>query len=247
MSDRVARRRARTRERIFTEAMRLFSERGFDSVTVAQIAEAADIGKGTFFTHFPSKRDVFRYLGEQVSQVMAEAAQHEGTTHQRLSSLLGAACAWLEDHPEPARQMARSRSLTPTLDLDSPSQQRFHRLLTQILSDGVTAGDLRPDLPVEAAAQMIKTGYYMCVLTWAATPEEGADDVPALASAAPQGLPPRAAPRRSAPPAADSAADASASVTAGASAGATAGGASGQAGLSARMEAMLDLLLRGMQ
>lgn len=239
MSDRVARRRARTRERIFTEAMRLFSERGFDSVTVAEIAEAADIGKGTFFTHFPSKRDVFRYLGEQVSQVMAEAAQHEGTTRQRLSRLLGAACAWLEDHPEPARQMARSRSFTPTLDLGSPSQQRLHRALTQILSDGVTVGDLRPDLPVEAAAQLIETGYYMCVLTWAATPEEGADGVPAIAAAAPQSRPPRAALGRTARGASDSAADATADVTA--------GGASGQAGLGVRMETMLDLLLRGMQ
>jgi len=56
MSDRVSRRRARTRERIFTEAMRLFAERGFDTVTVADITEAADIGKGTFFTPFPPHR-----------------------------------------------------------------------------------------------------------------------------------------------------------------------------------------------
>ena len=53
MSDRVSRRRAQTRERIFIEAMRLFAERGFDRVTVADITEAADVGKGTFFTHFP--------------------------------------------------------------------------------------------------------------------------------------------------------------------------------------------------
>ena len=78
MSERVARRRAQTRERIFTEAMQLFVERGFDNVTVADITEAADIGKGTFFTHFPSKRDVFRYLGEQVADAMSSDAQQAG-------------------------------------------------------------------------------------------------------------------------------------------------------------------------
>ena len=86
----MARRRARTRERIFTEAMRLFAEHGFDRVTVADITEAADVGKGTFFTHFPSKRDVFRYLGEQVSEVMAEAAREPGTAQERLHRVMRA-------------------------------------------------------------------------------------------------------------------------------------------------------------
>ncbi|WP_206610407.1 TetR/AcrR family transcriptional regulator [Actinomyces wuliandei] len=171
MSDRVVRRRARTRERIFTEAMRLFAERGFDRVTVADITEAADIGKGTFFTHFPSKRDVFRYLGEQVTEVMEAAAQESGTAQERLARLLGAATAWLEDHPEPARQMVGSRSFSASLDLASPSQQRFHQVLARILADGVAAGQLRADLPVDDAAQLVQTGYYMSVLTWAASLE----------------------------------------------------------------------------
>ena len=56
MSERVARRRAETRRRIVETAMRLFTERGYDNVTVADITDAADVAKGTFFTHFPSKR-----------------------------------------------------------------------------------------------------------------------------------------------------------------------------------------------
>ena len=171
MSDRVSRRRARTRERIFTEAMRLFAERGFDAVTVADITEAADIGKGTFFTHFPSKRDVFRYLGEQVVRVVLDADVGDGTAEERLRRMLAAAADWLEAHPEPARQMVRARSFNLSLDLGSENQKRFNAAVADILAAGRSSGELRDDVPLEAAALAVQCGYYACVMTWATHPD----------------------------------------------------------------------------
>ena len=171
MSDRVSRRRARTRERIFTEAMRLFAERGFDAVTVADITEAADIGKGTFFTHFPSKRDVFRYLGEQVVRVVLDADVGDGTAEERLRRMLAAAADWLEAHPEPARQMVKARSFNLSLDLGSENQKRFNAAVVDILAAGRSSGELRDDVPLEAAALAVQCGYYACVMTWATHPD----------------------------------------------------------------------------
>ena len=167
----MSRRRARTRERIFTEAMRLFAERGFDAVTVADITEAADIGKGTFFTHFPSKRDVFRYLGEQVVRVVLDADVGDGTAEERLRRMLDAAADWLEAHPEPARQMVKARSFNLSLDLGSENQKRFHAAVVDILTAGRSSGELRDDVPLEAAALAVQCGYYACMLMWATHPD----------------------------------------------------------------------------
>jgi AcrR family transcriptional regulator len=49
------RKKRETRKRIFSEALQLFLEKGFDAVTVEEIAERADVGKGTVFNYFPQK------------------------------------------------------------------------------------------------------------------------------------------------------------------------------------------------
>src|SRR4051812_14348186 len=53
------RKREETRRAIAEAAMRLFVERGFDEVTVAAVAEAADVSVNTVFNHFPTKEDLF--------------------------------------------------------------------------------------------------------------------------------------------------------------------------------------------
>ncbi|WP_197382266.1 TetR/AcrR family transcriptional regulator [Mycolicibacterium mengxianglii] len=48
-----------TRARISAAATQLFLERGFDSVTVAEVARAAGVSSVTVFKHFPRKEDLF--------------------------------------------------------------------------------------------------------------------------------------------------------------------------------------------
>ena len=48
-----------TRQEIADEAMRLFAARGFDHVTVAEVAAAAGISEKTVFNYFPTKEDLF--------------------------------------------------------------------------------------------------------------------------------------------------------------------------------------------
>ena len=57
--DRRTRKRLATRESISDAATRLFVEKGFDRVTVDEIAETADVGRMTVFNHFPRKEDLF--------------------------------------------------------------------------------------------------------------------------------------------------------------------------------------------
>lgn len=53
------RKKRETRQRISDVATRLFFERGFDNVTVTEVAQAADVSKMTVFNYFPRKEDLF--------------------------------------------------------------------------------------------------------------------------------------------------------------------------------------------
>ena len=57
-SDLRSRKRLATRQAISNAATLLFFERGFDNVTVDEIAAAADVGRMTVFNHFPRKEDM---------------------------------------------------------------------------------------------------------------------------------------------------------------------------------------------
>ncbi|UZJ29582.1 TetR/AcrR family transcriptional regulator [Streptomyces endophytica] len=53
------RKKRQTRQYISDVATGLFLERGFDAVTIAEIAEAADVSVNTVYNYFPAKEDLF--------------------------------------------------------------------------------------------------------------------------------------------------------------------------------------------
>ena len=72
-SDRRSRKRLATRQAISDTATRLFLERGFDQVTVDEIAAAADVGRMTVFNHFSRKEDMFFDRDEEGREILREA------------------------------------------------------------------------------------------------------------------------------------------------------------------------------
>jgi AcrR family transcriptional regulator len=76
------RKKQQTRQLIADTARRLFAERGFDDVTVAEIAREADIAEKTVFNYFPTKEDLFYSRLEAFEDELLEAirAREPGTT-----------------------------------------------------------------------------------------------------------------------------------------------------------------------
>jgi AcrR family transcriptional regulator len=64
-----------TRLHISTVATRLFIERGFDEVTVAEVAEAANVSKMTVFNYFPRKEDLYFDREGEAAELLACAVR----------------------------------------------------------------------------------------------------------------------------------------------------------------------------
>src|SRR5260370_14427016 len=62
-----------TAERIYRAALRLFRERGYAATTIDEIAQAAGVANGTFFSYYPIKDAVLSHFGRQQMRLVEEA------------------------------------------------------------------------------------------------------------------------------------------------------------------------------
>jgi AcrR family transcriptional regulator len=75
------RKRRAARETIAATARRLFAERGFEAVTVSQVAAAAEVSEKTIFNHFPTKEDLaFAGREEGVARLVSDLTERPAGT-----------------------------------------------------------------------------------------------------------------------------------------------------------------------
>jgi AcrR family transcriptional regulator len=116
-----ARKKRATRDGIAASARRLFAERGFDAVTVAEVAAAADVSEKTVFNHFASKEDLVFAGGEtRLAELQAAIAERPAGTslldvfRANSEAMLDAVAAGERD----------DRLVVPRIVRDSPTLQQ---------------------------------------------------------------------------------------------------------------------------
>ena len=135
------RKKARTRGEISAAAIALFLERGYDRVSVADVAEAAEVSKRTLFAYFPTKDDL----------VLHRFADHEDES-ARVVRGRPAGVAPLRALHEHRRAALEGRDPVTGL-CDHPEVVRFYRLVvdTPALSTAVVRYETRAEDALTAA------------------------------------------------------------------------------------------------
>ena len=156
---RRARKKAATRRALADAALSLFLERGFNQVTVAEVADAADVSVATLFKHFPSK-EALLFDEDAAREAALTAAVRDRPPGVPLLDALQAFLLTRFDAevegPEPA-QLQRFRELiarTPTLHQYVARMWARH---TDALADAIAADLGLPSTPpvVRALAHLV--------------------------------------------------------------------------------------------
>jgi AcrR family transcriptional regulator len=108
----VERKQRAARERIVRAAADLFAERGFDGVSVSDIADRAEVGRTTFFRHFGDKQEVvfarqealFGALSTENLDLMPSGDRSAKTAIEALQPLVLRLCEEISEDPEEYRQ-----------------------------------------------------------------------------------------------------------------------------------------------
>jgi AcrR family transcriptional regulator len=154
------RKKQQTREQIAEAARRLFAERGFAKVTVAEVARAADVSEQTVFNYFPTKEDlVYWRLGSFEDELLATIRDLPpgGPALAAFRRFVMAQRGLLGDYdPEAHEQLvAFTRMIVESPALRAREAQilfGYTASLTALLADesGVEPGDIRPAVAANA-------------------------------------------------------------------------------------------------
>ncbi len=179
------RKKAATRQALADAALELFLERGFDAVSIRDVAEAADVSTTTLFKHFPSKeallfdmdadreaalvsavRDrapgtpLLRALRDHVLGARAFKAEHEEqiTTFHRL---INSTPALIEYHRRMWMRHERALAEAIAADLGAPADDGACAALAHFALEaralGGTSAD--PEATVNTAFDLLERGW----------------------------------------------------------------------------------------
>jgi AcrR family transcriptional regulator len=158
--DRRTRKRLATRRSIADAAARLFAERGFDSVTVDAIADAADVGRMTVFNHFSRKEDLFFDPEQESLAVVLAAVRTRRPGLSPLAALHRLAARLIREDAPPLRFSEQSRRFVESIAASDGLKARARELrdeATQALAAALAEAAGRPedDLHARLAAQLL--------------------------------------------------------------------------------------------
>lgn len=157
------RKKQETRRRISNVATGLFMARGFDNVTVAEIAEAANVSKMTVFNYFPRKEELFFDRGVEAVDLLGDAIR-DRAPGQSVINALRELLLRLTEQRHPLSALLDTIGPFVRVVLDSPALQAGALALVNDLETHLAAafaevtGDEPTDaLPSLAAALVVAT------------------------------------------------------------------------------------------
>jgi AcrR family transcriptional regulator len=165
------RRAAETRIRLFHCALELFAERGLANVTVEDITEAADVGKGTFFNYFASKEHVLGVMAEiQVGKVK-EAAARATASKEPIQSVLHHLMVRLAEEPGRSPRLARAliSSFLASESVREILKRNMHegrKTIAEVVALGQKRCEINPSLKKEKVATQFLQAVMGTVLLW---------------------------------------------------------------------------------
>ena len=161
-----------TKNTLFHTALKLFSEYGYDKVTVDEITSRAGVSKGTFYNHFDSKESIlveqFRKIDEYYDEVFATVSE-DTSAHNQLLTLIQAMTHYCADicGIELMRVVYASQVVgTPKIPTLNNKSRRIYEYLRRIVTQGKKTGEICSELSNEELVELLMRACRSLVYDW---------------------------------------------------------------------------------
>ena len=166
------RNKQRVKERLYASALALFTEQGYDQTSIDEIAERADVARGTFFNYFQRKEDLISAWGEERrTKLLARLSQEEPMHGSGPIAQLQRCMEILGRINEEERELT-SAMLTAWVRAGRPliEEPYVGRIFAEIVAAGCRDGQLTADLSAEQVGNVLRDVYLGALYRWAQRP-----------------------------------------------------------------------------
>lgn len=165
-----ASRKQELKERIFTHAIKLFKEKGFDNVTVEEITQACGVAKGTFYNYFPKKEAVLLHLAVSQLESVHETIQNNKNLpdlKQQLLYLFSNLFYQYAEQPDMVRLVV-SEMMRADMFINAEMRiiEKFRQALAALLDDAKNKGQLTTQAASEDIAAVLTGVYLNSLMIW---------------------------------------------------------------------------------
>ena len=144
------------RAEILAAALQLFESKGYLETSMEEIAETADVARGTLYNHFESKADVLLALTDSVAEQWQErgrkAMSKTDSPSKAIKEVLTACAEWFDKHPSSAKAFFYAmRELITRHDGGIPKPPRSlvpREYVVRAQEEGEITKEFAPDLVV---------------------------------------------------------------------------------------------------
>jgi AcrR family transcriptional regulator len=155
-------------DRLYTAALELFAEQGYEKTTIDQIAERADVARGTFFNYFQRKEDLVitwaQRRRQRLQEVMDLSPARDDDTTVQLERCMSALAEFNE-----AERTVTQVMLTAWLKAGQPlheAPEYAGEVFVKVIAAGQARGDVAPDLDPVLAGNMLRDAYLGVLYRW---------------------------------------------------------------------------------
>lgn len=139
-----------TKKRILDTALSLFGEKGFDHVTVDEIAAKSETSKGAFYVHFNSKYDIFLEKFKEIDEFYAtfiETLPKEMKSYEKIALLVKSQMVYLRDNlgKDLLRTVYVSALIPNKSDFFSNTERQLYKIVYKIVVEGQNAGEIKEE------------------------------------------------------------------------------------------------------
>jgi len=157
------------RKRILKAAIKLFTKKGFDQTSIADITLCAKVAKGTFYSFFKKKGDVLLYFVDTEIETCRQEIQSSVSSKVRiidqLELLILAYLKYIFRNKEFARVLAKERFETIGTR-NNKNELRMIKSISQLIDQAKERKEIKKSVDSRCMADMIFAIYTMYVIYW---------------------------------------------------------------------------------